>query len=181
MVAFGPPQVPAPSADEREVLLGFLRWKRAQVVATAEGLTDAQVRWQPTAESGVRLLPILGILNHLSSMEWRWVEGRYLGSPFPPRQADEFHPPDDVTLASVLEAYAAQADRIESIVRAAPSLDVPCVGEEGRRGPVHAIFGFDEPVSLRWVLLHVIDDTSHHAGHADSTRELLDGRRMSDG
>ena len=177
---FGPPEVPPPSPDEREVLLGFLRWKRAQAVATSEGLTEAQLRWQPT-EPGPRLLPILGILNHLSLMEWRWVEGRYLGSPVPARQADEFHVADDVTLASVVDAYAAQAARTESIIRAAPSLDVPCVGEEGDRGPVHEIFGFDGPVSLRWVLLHVIDDTSHHAGHADSTREMLDGRRMSDG
>lgn len=173
---FGAPQVPQPHDDEREVLLGFLRWKRQQVVATAEGLTEEQARWQP---SGERLLPILGILNHLALMEWRWIEGRHLGAPFPARQPDEFHPAPELTIADAIAAYATQAERTERIVRAAPSLEVACIGEEGERGAVHAIFGFDEPVSLRWVLLHVLDDTAHHAGHADSTREMLDGKRMS--
>ena len=40
------------------------------------------------------------------------------------------------------------------------------------------IFGFDQPVDLRWVLLHLIEETAHHAGHADSTREMLDGAKM---
>ena len=174
-MGFSSPNVPHPSDDEREVLLGFLRWKRAQVVATTEGLSEEQLRWTPDG----RLLPIIGIVNHLALMEWRWIEGRYLGSPFPPRQDDEFVVPVDRPATAVIDAYWAQSVRTEDIVRQAPTLDVPCLGEEGERGPVHSIFGFDAPVSLRWVLVHVIDDTSHHAGHADSTREMLDGRKMS--
>lgn len=175
-MTFGEPQVPRPHDDEREVLLDFLRWKRSQVVATSVGLTEDQARWQP---EGDRLLPILGIINHLALMEWRWIEGRYLASPFPPRQGDEFHPPSGLTVSQAIGTYAAQAERTERIVRDAATLDAPCVGDEGGRGPAHVLFGFDRPVSLRWVLLHVIDDTSHHAGHADSTREMLDGKRMS--
>lgn len=174
---FERPEVPGPSADEREVLLGFLRWKRAQVVATAEGLTEEQLRWRP---DGPRLLPIIGIINHLALMEWRWIEGRFGGSPFPPRQDDEFRVAHDLTGAAAIAAYWEQSQRTERLVRAAEGLDVPCVGDEGGRGPVHALLGFDRPLSLRWVLLHVIDDTSHHAGHADSTREMLDGRKMSE-
>jgi uncharacterized damage-inducible protein DinB len=167
--------VPSPSTEEREVLLGFLRWKREQIVATADGLDEDQLRWTPDG----RLLPIIGIINHLAHMEWRWIEGRYLGAEFPPREVNEFVVPADLRGAEVIAAYAAQAQRTEDFIRRAPSLDAPCVGEEGDRGPVHTIFGFDDPVSLRWVLAHVIDDTSHHAGHADSTREMLDGKRMS--
>jgi hypothetical protein len=178
-VAFERPQVPPPSDDEREVLLGFLRWKRAQLAATADGLTEDQLRWTPPP--GDRLLPILGILNHVRLMEWRWVEGRYLGSPFPAREDDEFRVAPARTGALALAAYAEQAQRTERIVRAAETLDAPCLGDEGGRGAAHELFGFERPVSLRWVLLHVLDDTSHHAGHADATRELLDGRRMSDG
>jgi hypothetical protein len=40
------------------------------------------------------------------------------------------------------------------------------------------LLGFDRAVDLRWVLLHVLEETAHHAGHADSTRELLDGEKM---
>ena len=174
-MGFSRPQAPRPSADEREVLLGFLAWKRAQVVATTEGLSEHQLRWTPDG----RLLPIIGVINHLALMEWRWVEGRYLASAFPPRQPNEFAVPVERPAAEVIEAYWMQSQRTEQVVREAPSLDVPCLGDEGNRGPVHRHFGFDSPVSLRWVLTHVIDDTSHHAGHADSTREMLDGRKMS--
>ena len=174
-MGFAEPQVPRPSSDEAEVLLGFLAWKRAQVVATAAGLSEEQLRWTP----GDRLLPILGILNHLALMEWRWVEGRYLASPFPARTGNEFDVPMSRPSSEVIDAYWAQSQRTESVVRAAPSLDAPCLGEEDDRGAAHVIFGFDSPVSLRWVLAHVIDDTSHHAGHADSTREMLDGKKMS--
>jgi hypothetical protein len=172
-MSFGSPRSPAPTSDERELLLGFARWQREQVVATAIGLTDEQLRWTPDG----RLLPIIGVINHLTHMEWRWVEGRYLGSEFPPR-SEEFSLGAEVTGADVIDAYAQQARRTEAIVRAAPSLDVPCLGDEGGRGPAHALLGFGGPVDLRWVLLHIIEETAHHAGHADSTRELLDGTKM---
>jgi hypothetical protein len=170
---FAPPRSPAPSADERELLLGFIRWQREQVVATARDLSEEQLRWTPDD----RLLPIIGVINHLSHMEWRWVEGRYLGAEFPPR-SEEFRLGTEVTGAEVIDAYWRQALRTEDIVRAAPSLEVPCVGDEGGRGPAHTLLGFDRPVDLRWVLLHVIEETAHHAGHADATREMLDGTKM---
>lgn len=172
-MSFGPPRDPAPNADERQALLGFVRWQREQVVATAEGLNDAQLRWTPPG----RLLPILGIINHLSHMEWRWVEGRYLGSKFPPR-TEEFTLDRGVTSAQVITSYWEQAQRTELIVRAAPSLDVPCLGDEHGRGPAHVLLGLDQPIDLRWVLLHLVEETAHHAGHADATREMLDGTRM---
>lgn len=171
-MGFEPPRSPAPTSDERELLLGFIRWQREQVVATANGLTEEQLRW-----TDERLLAIIGVINHLTHMEWRWVEGRYLGSEFPPRQ-EEFLLGTDATAAEVIDAYWRQAQRTEDIVRAAPSLEVPCVGDEGGRGPAHVLLGFDDPIDLRWVLLHVIEETAHHAGHADSTREMLDGTKM---
>jgi hypothetical protein len=172
-MAFPKPQSPAPSTNEREILLGYIRWQREQVVATAEGLSEEQLRWTPQD----RLLPIIGIVNHLSHMEWRWVEGRYLGSPFPPRQ-EEFTVAPEVTGAQVIMEYRDQALRTENIVRAAPSLSAPCLGDEGGRGPAHVLLGFEDPVDLRWVLLHLLEETAHHAGHADATREMLDGTKM---
>ena len=172
-MSFDEPHSPAPTGDERDLLLGFIRWQREQVVATTAGLDEAQLRWTP--DGG--LVPIIGVVNHLLHMEWRWIEGRYLGRAFPPR-TDEWVVGHDGRGADVIAAYAAQAARTEAIVRDAPGLDVVCLGDEGGRGPAHVLLGFDEPLDLRWVLLHVLEETAHHAGHADATRELLDGTRM---
>ena len=170
-MGFDAPRSPAPTGDERELLLGYVRWQREQVVATADGLSEEQLRWTPDG----RLLPIIGVINHLAHMEWRWVEGRYLGSEFPPR-TEEFVV--GTTGAEVIDAYWQQAQRTEQIVRAAPNLDAPCLGEEHGTGPAHVLLGFDEPITLRWVLLHLVEETAHHAGHADATREMLDGKKM---
>ena len=172
-MAFASPKTPPPSDDEREVLLGYIRWQREQAVATAEGLTEEQLRWTPEG----RLVPIIGVINHLAHMERRWIEGRFLNSGFPPRE-EEWVVGDDVTGAQVIDAYWEQAQRTERIVREAESLNAPCLGDEGGRGPIHVLFGFDRPVDLRWVLLHLVEETAHHAGHADATREMLDGKKM---
>jgi Protein of unknown function (DUF664) len=172
-MGFTEPHSPAPSSDESELLLGFIGWQRAQVVATARGLSEDELRWTPDH----RLLPIVGVINHLTRVEWRWVEGRYLGSEFPVRE-EEFAVGPDATGAEVIDAYWQQAQRTEAIVRAAPNLDLPCLGEERGTGPAHLLLGFDEPITLRWVLLHLVEETAHHAGHADATREMLDGSKM---
>jgi uncharacterized damage-inducible protein DinB len=172
-MGFGTPRSPAPTPDETELLLGFVRWQREQVVAAASGLTEDQLRWSPDD----RLLPIIGVVNHLAHVEWRWVEGRYLGSEFPPRE-EEFAVGPGITGQQVIDAYWHQAERTERIARAATTLDAPCLGEEGGTGPAHVLLGFDEPITLRWVLLHLIEETAHHAGHADATREMLDGKKL---
>jgi uncharacterized damage-inducible protein DinB len=172
-MTFATPTSPEPDQDERELFLGYIRWQREQVVAAAAGLTDEQLRWQPNGQ----LLSLGAIINHLTHMEWRWVEGRCLGLAFPPR-TDEFSLQPSVTGADLLDAYWQQAQRTEAIVRGATDLDAPCLGDEGDRGPAHVLLGFDRPVTLRWVLLHLVEETAHHAGHADATRELLDGTKM---
>ena len=164
-----------PTTDERELLLAYLRTQRGDVVRTATGLSEDQLRWTPPG----RLLPIIGIINHLTHVEWRWIEGRYLASPFPPR-TEEFAVGRELTGAEAIAAYGRRAERTEEVVRAAVDLSVPCVGTEGDGPPAHEILGLSGPVDLRWVLLHLIEETAHHAGHADSTRELLDGARAAD-
>ena len=165
--------VPAPTADERELLLRYLRRQRAEVIATADGLTDEQARWTP---EGGALLPIIGIINHLTHVEWRWINGRYMQQPFPPRE-EELRPSGDTALADVVAAYRARGQETDEIVSGASSLRAPCLGVEGDGPPVHEMFDYSEPVDLRWVVLHLIEETAHHAGHADSTRELVDGRK----
>ncbi len=72
------------------------------------------------------------------------------------------HPHD--TLAAAVEQYRATWARTDTIVSAAPSLDQSCrdVGDEA-------------PVNLRWVLMHLLEETARHGGHADILRELIDG------
>ena len=73
-----------PTGNERELLLSYLRAQRGDVVRSADGLDEAQLRWTPDD----RLLPIIGVINHLTHVEWRWINGRYLGEPFPPRDEE---------------------------------------------------------------------------------------------
>jgi hypothetical protein len=113
-MGFDAPTTPAPSRDEPEIPLGYIRWQREQVVATAGGLSEEQLRWTP----GRRLLPIMGIINHQTHMEWRWVEGRYGGSKFP-RRGEEFSLGAQLTGAEVIDAYWQQAARTEDRARRA--------------------------------------------------------------
>jgi hypothetical protein len=173
-VTFRAPTAPGPLEGEVELLLGFAAWQREQVVATAAGLTEAEARWTPDG----RLLPIIGIIYHLAHMEWRWINGRYLGEPFPPRVQELPLPPDDLTLAAAIDDYERQATLTAEVVRAAPDLDAPLLGREGDGPTLHELFGFDRPLTLRYAVLHVVEETAHHAGHADATREMLDGSKM---
>ena len=95
-----------PTLDERELLLRFLHRQREEVVASATALTEEQARWTP--DGG--LLPIIGVINHLSHVEWRWIDGRCLGSTFPLRE-DEFSVSDDVSLAEVIATCWARSKR----------------------------------------------------------------------
>ena len=151
---------PSPDSDERELLLSFLAHQREKVVATTTGLTDEQARWRPDG----KLISLIGIVNHLTQVEWRWIDGSLLRQKVF-RTEEEFHPTDDRTLADVLGAYAQRAEATERAVRDASGLDAPCVAR---------VPGF-EGMDLRFVLVHLIEETAHHAGHADSTREMLDG------
>jgi dipeptidyl aminopeptidase/acylaminoacyl peptidase len=173
-VQFNPPSAAAPTTDERELLLRFLHRQREEVVTAADGLTEAQARWTPDG----RLLPIIGIVNHLAHVEWRWIDGRYLGHAFPPRD-EEFRVGDDLTLAGAIDAYGERAVRTAAVVRAAAGLGEPCLGCEGDGPPAHVLLGLDQPLDLRWAVLHLIEETARHAGHADATREMLDGRTKS--
>lgn len=151
------PDYPPASPDEREQLLSWLGFLRDAVIRRVEGLSEEQARWTPEG----RLLPLLGIVNHLTHVEWRWIDGGMLGQPWSRGEA-EFRPGPELTVGAAVAAYRQRAASTDATVRSLP-LSAPCHRDADR--------GYD----LRWVLLHLIHETAQHCGHADATRELLDG------
>jgi uncharacterized damage-inducible protein DinB len=146
---------PSGTPDERELFLSWLRYLRGAVVRKAAGLSDEDARWRPDGA----LLSLLGIVNHLTHVEWRWIEGGMRGQEVS-RSEEEFRPGPELTVAAALAAYRERAAATDAAVRALP-LTAPC--------------RWGDQTDLRWVLLHLINETARHAGHADATRELLDG------
>jgi uncharacterized damage-inducible protein DinB len=151
-------ELPRGTPDERELLLHWLGFLRGAVLRKVDGLSDEQARWTP----GEALIPLLGIVNHLTHVEWRWIDGGMLGAEVT-RSETEFAPGPELTLAAAVAAYRDRAAATDRAVRSMPSLLEPC--------------RFGEGADLRWVLLHLVNETARHAGHADATRELLDGTR----
>jgi hypothetical protein len=145
---------PSGNTDERELLLSWLNFLRGAVVRKVTGVTEEQAHWRPGA-----LISLLGIINHLTNMEQRWFEGRMVGRKIQ-KSESEFLPGPEVTVAAAVEAYKARAFATDTMVRSMP-LSTPCPIGNHR--------------DLRWVMLHVINETARHAGHADATRELIDG------
>jgi uncharacterized damage-inducible protein DinB len=149
------PSFPQGNPDERELLLSWLGFLRGAVLRKINGLSDDDARWTP--DGG--LITLLGIVNHLTHLEWRWIDGSMRGEETG-RDDDEFYPGPDLTVVAAIAAYRDRAVATDEYVRSTP-LETPC--REGGR------------TDLRWVMLHLINETARHAGHADATRELLDG------
>lgn len=155
---------PPPVRSELEGLTAFLAEQRAAVRRKVEDLTEEQARATPTVSS----MSLLAIVKHLGFAERRWfhvgVAGRDLPGAWPVEdwQAEwRLGPEDDV--GSVLAFYDAMAAESDAIVAAAGSPDAVC------RHPDVA------QRNLRWVVLHVVEDTARHAGQADVIRETIDG------
>jgi len=150
------PDFPKGTADEAELFLRWLRYLRAAVVRKLDGLSEAQARWTP--DGG--LTSVLGLVNHLTHVEWRWIDGAMLGAETS-RSEDEFTPGPELTVDAAIAAYRRRGAATDSAVWSIASLSEPTK--------------LGDNTDLRWVLVHLINETARHAGHADATRELLDG------
>ena len=153
------PGFPAGTPDEIDLYLRWLGFLRGAVLRKVEGLDEEAARWTPED----RLIPLIGVVNHLTRVEWRWIDGAMLGQDVD-RTEEEFRPGPELTVADAVRAYRERAVATDEAVRRIGDLSTPC--REGSD---------DNPMDLRWVLLHLINETARHAGHADATRELLDG------
>jgi hypothetical protein len=169
-----PGQAP-PLTDERDLLLAYVAQQRDGMRYAAYGLTDDQARLTPTVSS----LSIGGLLKHVIVMEESWVD-RAAQRERPASQAaqeasyeDGFRMLPDESLAGLLARYDAVAAETEAAL-ADVDLDRPVPVPKG-------VPWFPDDVeawSVRWVLLHLIEEIARHAGHADIVRESIDGATM---
>ena len=153
-------------AQEREMLDAWLDYHRATLAVKCEGLTDDQLRAQAVPPSS---LSLLGLVRHMGEVERSWFRRVLSGEQAPPRYySDENRDGDfdDVADAGVAEAFGYWRDECAHArerVAAAASLDVTGTGREGER------------YSLRWIMVHMIEEYARHNGHADLLRERIDG------
>jgi uncharacterized damage-inducible protein DinB len=156
-------------ADEREGLLVFLAQQRLVLRFTAHGLTDDQARATPTASQ----LSVGGLIKHLASVERSWMDA--VAQRDQDRSADDHHAgfrlgPGE-TLASVLGRYDQAAKETDAVIAEIPDLGQPVPVPQVLASWLPGVTAW----SVRWVLLHLIEETARHAGHADIIRESLDG------
>ncbi len=159
-----PPDVTEPE-PERETLEGFLDHYRAVIVRKVAGVTFEDAS-RPMVPSGTSLL---GVVKHLGYVERGWFRSGIGGEAFDVPWTDEdpdadFRIEPGETVEGVVAWYQEQCERAREVVASAPSLDV------------REVRGRDRPKrSLRWILVHMIEETARHAGHMDIIREQIDG------
>jgi len=147
---------PSGTPDELEMYLRWLAFLRGAVLRKATGVDEQQARWRPDG----KLLPLIGIVNHLTGVERRWIDREMLGRPAD-KPADEYEPGPELTIGAAIAAYEQRADETDDAVR--------------RIGDLRTPSRYGDQTDLRFVLIHLINETARHAGHADAVRELLDG------
>jgi uncharacterized damage-inducible protein DinB len=146
------------TGSEREVLAAFLDLYRRIVMRKLAGLSDedARRRLVPSATT------LLGVVKHLAGVEREWF-GQVLGQrPLVPVPGDGFSLEPDDTVAGVLADYQAACEESRA---AAAEHELDYTVPHDRLGSV----------SLRWILVHMVEETARHAGHADILREQTDG------
>jgi uncharacterized damage-inducible protein DinB len=149
---------PRLAGSEAETLHALLRYQRESLVRKVAGLDDTAARWSPVG-TGTSLL---WLVKHMTRAEITWVLRRFAGQD-PVIPGDEPRPDD--TLDAAIAAYRQAWQRVDAVAFGGAGLDELCRRPEA-----------DPPVSLRWVLAHLLEETARHAGHADIIRELIDGR-----
>ncbi|MCX5377594.1 DinB family protein [Streptomyces sp. NBC_00091] len=157
--------------DERGTLLTFVEAQRRAIRETLEGLTEEQAASRPSASE----LSLSGVLKHVAEMELGWLrmaqqrENEILGSR--ENYADGFRLLGDETVAGMLAFWDGVRAETEAFIAAVPSLD------DSFPLPPAPWFPENGKVSMRWMLLHLVEEIARHAGHADIIRESLDGTK----
>ena len=151
---------PAREGDERTTLMGLLQQERDLVAWRVKDVPDDVLRSVSTTG-----LTLHGIVRHLTHVERYWFREVFAGQtdlPYDWTDDDpdgEFHVPPDVPMASLLDAYGRETALCDDVITAAP-LEAVSV---------------KRAASLRWIVLHMIEETARHLGQMDLLREQADG------
>ncbi|BCJ43360.1 hypothetical protein GCM10010168_43300 [Actinoplanes ianthinogenes] len=158
-----------PISNEQEGLLAYLAQMRYQLRLTAYGLTPEQLRATPSAST----LSVGGLIKHCASTEEGWI-ATVRGSDQKPdfaKYQENFALAEGETIDELFARYDRIAEETEKTVTEIDDL--------GHRIPVDKSVPWNRPdldhFTLRWILLHLIQETARHAGHADIIRESIDG------
>jgi uncharacterized damage-inducible protein DinB len=161
------PTEPPFLGDERASLVGFLAAQRETLERKCAGL-GAEALARRAAEPSA--LSLLGLVRHLADVERGWFREVLAAQEAPPRFSSAADPDGDFHGAApepgqVGRAWAAWRDEVAFAERVVDESTLDATGYDRRRGSV----------SVRWVLLHMIEEYARHNGHADLLRERIDG------
>ncbi|MEV6678695.1 DinB family protein [Streptomyces erythrochromogenes] len=157
--------------DERGTLLAFVEAQRAAIRETLLGLDEEQAASRPSVSE----LSLSGLLKHVAECELGWLR---MAQQRPNERmrdesgyGDSFRLVEGESIPSVLAFWDGVRQETEAFVAAVPSLDVTFPL------PPAPWFPKDAKVSVRWMLLHLVEEFARHAGHADIVRESIDGTK----
>ncbi|MGW5851666.1 DinB family protein [Streptomyces sp. NPDC055254] len=157
--------------DERGTLLAFVEAQRAAIRESLLGLTEEQAASSPSASE----LSLSGLLKHVAECELNWLR---MAQQRPNELArteetwgDSFRLVEGETVPGVLAFWDGVAEQTAAFIAEVPSLD------DSFPLPPAPWFPQDAKVSMRWMLLHLVEEFARHAGHADIVRETIDGTR----
>lgn len=155
--------------DERTTLNAFLDYARATVHAKCAGVSDDDAKRALLPNSP--LMTIGGLVSHLRWVEASWIEDTFFGGDDPGPWTREEPDRDmslgaEIPIAVLLAEYQAQCARYNALL--AP-LDLDTLSEKN--------LNTGAPATLRWILLHLVEETARHNGHIDLLREMVDGVR----
>jgi uncharacterized protein DUF664 len=154
--------------DEKSALIHFLEYQRASVRSIVEGLSEegwhtsvVPSGWTPA-----------GFVEHLGGAEFHWFQQVIEGNVEDFSSEEDYVPYDpyaafvsDLPSEEILRNYIETCDLSDAVLAKWSMSDKPL----GRHGD-------DEVPSVRWVVLHMIEETATHSGHLEIARELLDGQ-----
>lgn len=154
--------------DERATLTEYLRGQRLTLQLKCEGLDAAQLARRAVQPSTMSLL---GLVRHMAEVERKWFRQRFADLDVPNRYQSDEEPDGDfdgavADQAVVDEAWTAWHDEVGFAEQFTRVTDLDFVGKDGA----------GEPISLRELLVHMIEEYARHNGHADLLRERIDGR-----
>jgi uncharacterized damage-inducible protein DinB len=159
--------------DEHTMLSEFLDFHRATVLRKIDGLLPSQLTAQPLASS---TLTLAGLLKHLTLNEDTWFSERFAGlparepwasAPFDDDPDWEMHSALHDSAEELVAAYLDACERSRAVVSGRSLDDLSVL--PNRMGTEH--------FSLRWIMVHMIEETARHNGHMDLLREALDGAK----